>query len=61
MSDPQNSAPEEEPADGAADLGDDPTVRPSQETDPEEASKAPTKDDPNADHQATGIGVVGDE
>lgn len=57
MSDPQNSAP----ADDAADLGDDPTVKPSQGNDPDEASKAPTKDDPNVDHQATGIGVIGDE
>jgi hypothetical protein len=53
MSDPQNSAP--------ADLGDDPTVKPSQENDPDEASKAPTKDDPTVDHQASGIGVIGDE
>jgi len=57
MSDPQNSAP----ADDAADLGDDPTVKPSQENDPGEGAKAPAKDDPNADHQATGIGVVGEE
>lgn len=57
MSDPQNSAP----ADDATDLGDDPTVKPSQETDPDEGSKAPTKDDPNADHQATGIGVIDGE
>lgn len=57
MSDPQNSAP----ADDATDLGDDPTVKPSQETDPDKGSKAPTKDDPNADHQATGIGVIDGE
>lgn len=57
MSDPQNSAP----AADAADLGDDPTVKPSQENDPDEASKAPKKDDPHVDHQATGIGVIGDE
>jgi len=57
MSDPQNSAP----TDDATDLGDDPTVKPSQETDPDEGSKAPTKDDPNADHQATGIGIIDGE
>jgi len=57
MSDPQNSAP----ADDAADLGDDPTVKPSQENDVDEEAKAPSKDDPNADHHATGIGVIGDE
>ena len=57
MSDPQNSAP----ADDAADLGDDPTVKPSQENYVDEEAKAPSKDDPNADHQATGIGVIGDE
>ncbi|WP_295854531.1 hypothetical protein [uncultured Microbacterium sp.] len=57
MSDPQNSAP----ADDAADLGDDPTVKPSQENDVDEEAKAPSKDNPNADHQATGIGVIGDE
>ena len=57
MSDSQNSAP----ADDDADLGDDSTVKPSQENDPDEGSKAPTKDDPNADHQATGIGVIGEE
>ncbi|MDQ1122851.1 hypothetical protein [Microbacterium trichothecenolyticum] len=57
MSDPQNHAP----GDDADDLGDDPTVKPSQETDPDEGAKAPKKDDPNADHQATGIGVIGDE
>lgn len=57
MSDPHNHAP----ADDADDLGDDPTVKPSQETDPDEGAKAPQKDDPHADHQATGIGVIGDE
>lgn len=56
MSDPQNT-----PADDASDLGDDPTVKPSQENDVDEASKAPSKDDPNVDHQASGIGVIGDE
>ncbi|MCM3500630.1 hypothetical protein M3667_01900 [Microbacterium sp. P26] len=56
MSDQQNSTP-----DGAADLGDDDTVKPSQENDVDEEAKAPSKDDPNADHQATGIGVIGDE
>lgn len=57
MSDPQDTAP----ADDADTLADDPTVAPSQETDPDEGAKAPTKDDPNADHQASGIGVIGDE
>ncbi|GEB44543.1 hypothetical protein MTE01_04880 [Microbacterium testaceum] len=57
MSDSQNSAP----ADDATDLGDDPTVKPSQENDVDEEAKAPSKDDPSADHRATGIGVIGDE
>ncbi|MEX0152539.1 MULTISPECIES: hypothetical protein [Microbacterium] len=57
MSDPQDSAPAED----ADTLADDPTVAPSQETDPDEGAKAPAKDDPNADHQASGIGVIGDE
>lgn len=61
MSDSQNSVPADVPAGDAADLGDDPTVKPSQENDVDEESKAPAADDPNADHQATGIGVVGDE
>ncbi len=47
--------------DESADLGDDPTVKPSQENDVDEEAKAPSKDDPNADHQASGIGVIGDE
>ncbi|MCT2086389.1 hypothetical protein M3D75_09725 [Microbacterium enclense] len=57
MSDSQNTAP----ADGAEDLGDDETVAPSQTNDVDEQSKAPSGDDPNADHQATGIGVIGEE
>lgn len=57
MSDPQNSAPGE----GADDLGDDQTVAPSQTNDVDEQSKAPSGDDPDADHEATGIGVIGDE
>ncbi|MFJ4037794.1 hypothetical protein ACIPVB_06880 [Microbacterium sp. NPDC090007] len=57
MSD-ERSAPT---SDEAGDLGDDPTVKPSQENDVDEEAKAPSKDDPNADHQATGIGVIGDE
>lgn len=56
MSDPQNTSPDE-----GSDLADDPTVKPSQENDVDEASKAPSADDPNADHQASGIGVIGDE
>lgn len=47
--------------DESADLGDDPTVKPSQENDVDEEAKAPSKDDPDADHQASGIGVIGDE
>ncbi len=57
MSDPQNTAP----ADDAEDLGDDQTVAPSQTNDVDEQSKAPSGDDPDADHVATGIGVIGDE
>ncbi|MGC0367920.1 MULTISPECIES: hypothetical protein [unclassified Microbacterium] len=57
MSDPQDNAP----ADDAEDLGDDQTVAPSQTNDVDEQSKAPSGDDPNADHQATGIGVIGEE
>lgn len=57
MSDPQNAAP----ADDAEDLGDDQTVAPSQTNDVDEQSKAPSGDDPDADHVATGIGVIGDE
>lgn len=57
MSDPQDNAP----ADDAENLGDDQTVAPSQTNDVGEQSKAPSGDDPNADHQATGIGVIGDE
>ncbi len=57
MSDPQNSASGSD----AEDLGDDQTVAPSQTNDVDEQSKAPSGDDPNADHQATGIGVVGEE
>jgi len=57
MSDPQDKAP----ADDAEDLGDDQTVAPSQTNDVDEQSKAPSGDDPDADHQATGIGVIGDE
>ena len=57
MSDPQNTGP----ADDSEDLGDDQTVAPSQTNDVDEQSKAPSGDDPNADHQATGIGVIGDE
>ena len=57
MSDPQNNAP----ADDAADLGDDQTVAPSQTNDVDEQSKAPSGDDPNSDHQAMGIGVIGEE
>ena len=57
MSDPQNT----DPADDAEDLGDDQTVAPSQTNDVDEQSKAPSGDDPDADHQATGIGVIGDE
>jgi len=57
MSDPQNAAP----ADDAENLADDDTVKPSQENDPDEGAKAPSSDDPNADHQASGIGVIGDE
>lgn len=57
MSDPQNAAP----ADDAEDLGDDQTVAPSQTNDVDEQSKAPSGDDPDADHEATGIGVIGDE
>ncbi len=56
MSDPQNTSSDE-----GSNLADDPTVKPSQENDVDEASKAPSKDDPNADHQASGIGVIGDE
>ena len=57
MSDPQDHAP----ADDAEDLGDDQTVAPSQTNDVDEQSKAPSGDDPDADHEATGIGVIGDE
>ena len=57
MSDPQDNGP----ADDAEDLGDDQTVAPSQTNDVDEQSKAPSGDDPNADHQATGIGVIGGE
>ncbi|CAH0308860.1 MULTISPECIES: hypothetical protein [unclassified Microbacterium] len=57
MSDPQNTAP----ADDSEDLGDDQTVAPSQTNDVDEQSKAPSGDDPDADHEATGIGVIGDE
>lgn len=57
MSDPQNTGP----AADAEDLGDDQTVAPSQTNDVDEQSKAPSGDDPDADHQATGIGVIGDE
>ncbi|MCC4249182.1 MULTISPECIES: hypothetical protein [Microbacterium] len=57
MSDPQNHAP----GDDADDLGDDQTVAPSQTNDVDEQSKAPSADDPNADHRATGIGVIGEE
>lgn len=57
MSDPQNAAP----ADDAENLADDETVAPSQANDVDEQSKAPSKDDPNVDHRATGIGVIDDE
>lgn len=56
MSDPQDTTPADD-----ATLGDDQTVAPSQTNDPEEGSTAPRNDDPNADHEATGIGVIGDD
>lgn len=56
MSDAPNSTPADD-----ENLADDETTAPSQAKDPDEQFQAPSTDDPSVDHEATGIGVIGDE
>lgn len=62
MSDPTQAAPDEQKSDAETDAAEPSTEdlqEPSTEKDPGEEPKAPAKSEPEADHEAVGIGILG--